>query len=231
MTIRVRGVDYENAQAAAEALGMSPKWLQQAERRGRLDKVGKRVEAISRVASAFPLKVRRKTFQTLEECAAHFKISRQAIKAAIRNGRAQFIGIPAHKTRKRHGVDPMPVKVAGVLFNSAKEAGEALGVSEITVRTAINSGREAFVGKGLDRSHAARPSQPFRVNAIPVEIGPHRWPSIVRAASDLGVHVGTLRVHIRANDAEWLKAKAMIWAAKKEAEARAARMKEEREAA
>lgn len=163
-----------------------------------------------------PVTIRGVTYPGPDEAAAAFGISRKAIINAARKGRLEYVGIPSHKTRRRHGVEPAPVRVRGKVFPDVKAAARRFNVSEETIRCAINRGREDFVGLGQSRKHSTAHIGRTANNGIPVEIGPHRWPSIVRAALDLGVGATSLRERIRAGDTGWLLARAMQWQARQE---------------
>jgi hypothetical protein len=163
-----------------------------------------------------PITIRGRTYPGPDEAAAAFNISRKALLNAARKGRLDFVGIPAHQTRKRHGVEPTSVRIRGKVYASVKAAARRFKVSEATIRGAINRGREDFVGLGRSRKHSTARVGKVPHNGKPVVIGPHRWQSITRAARDLGVGATCLREKIKAGETAWLLCRAMQWQARQE---------------
>lgn len=80
--------------------------------------------------------------------------------------------------------EPMPVKIRGRVYSSAREAAKKLGVKPITVWTALKRGRPDSVGLGP--GHRPPASRKGGREKIPVAIGPLRYESIAAAARDLG---------------------------------------------
>lgn len=219
--VTIRGVEYRSAAAAAEALGVSRKEVIRNKREGSLDKVGLTKQAQARLAAMFPVTIRGETFDTLEAVAARFGVTVKAVKNAVSQGRAEYIGLPPAKTRKRHGVEPLPVRVAGQVFPSVREAAKALRVTQSAVRTAIARGSEDFVGTGRARL-PNRSGQPTH-NSKAVTIGRLSFASIRSAAKELGVTRQRLTRKIEAGDKEWLAARSLSVIARRERAAREAR--------
>lgn len=163
-----------------------------------------------------PITIRGTAYPDADAVAAAFGISRQAVHNAIRRGRGDYIGIPAHLTRKRTGAEPLPVRVRGMVFPSAADAAKHFGVSVITVRVAILEGREDYVGQGKSRKHSTGNKGRIPANAKPVQIGPYSWTSTRLCATALGIGSSSLRAHLRAGDAAWLLARAMEHCARQE---------------
>lgn len=213
--ITVRGVTYPDPDAAAAALGVSRSAVLDYLRDGKLDLLGLRAASIQNLADLCPFTVRGQEFASFAACADHFGISEKAVKNAVRNGRAEVIGIPAHKTRKRHGPDPMEVRIRGRVFANVNAAAKHFKVTPETIRSAIQRGREDFVGLGRARKHVKKTGRGAH-NAKPVQIGIHSWPSLGQCAAALGVKRTSLCDRIRRGDKQWLAARIMDMLARKE---------------
>ena len=160
--------------------------------------------------------IRGEVYLSAKAAAKAFGISPKSVSNAIRRGRQDFIGIPAHKTRTKHGVEPFQVRIRGEVFASVRDASERFGVEETTIRVALICGREDFIGLGRSRKHCTAGKGRTPANARPVTIGPHKFRSIVQCAAALGVATSTLRDRLDANDAVWLMARAMAFTAQTE---------------
>lgn len=164
--------------------------------------------------SGASIMIRGKVYRSAEAAAKAFGITTKSVTNAVRRGRQDFIGIPAHKTRTRHGPEPFQVRIRGEVFASVKDASTKLNLDEATIRSAITRGREDFIGFGRSRKHSTISKGRTPGNAKPVRIGPHEWQSIVQCANDLGVAKSTLRDHLSAGDVTWLLARAMEYTAR-----------------
>ena len=173
----IRGSVYHDLEHVAASLGCEYYTATAAYRRGRMQTLGR---VTSRDEGLIPFKVRGRTFNSYEECAAHFGLTLRRIQRAVRSGRANAIGRPPYKTRKRHGAEPMTIKVRGVVYKDRSAAAKALGVSPSAVTSMVAAGRADYIGLGRSRKHNAT-----RI-AIPVEIGPLKFPSRKAAARALG---------------------------------------------
>lgn len=213
--VTVRGITYPDPDACAEALGVSRSAVLDARRDGWLDNLGSQVAKQQRMAALCPFTVRGQEFATFQACAEAFGISEKAVKNAVTKGRADMIGLPAHKTRKRHGVEPMAVRIRGKVFPTAEAAAKHFKVSVETIRGAIFKGREDFVGLGRKRKHV-KPHGGVPHNAKPIQIGAYSWTSLRLCATDLGVKVTNLKEHVRRDDKEWLASKLFDYIARKE---------------
>lgn len=156
-----------------------------------------------------PITVRGVEYADEEAVASAFNISRKAVQNAINRGRVDYIGIPAHLTRIKTGADPMPVRIRGKNFPSAKAAAKHFKVSEVTVHNAIAAGREDFVGLGRSRKHSTGNKGRIARNAKPVQIGPYSWTSRRLCARAIGISVSALRDHLSVGDSVWLLARVM----------------------
>lgn len=129
-----------------------------------------------------PIIIRGVEYPDKAAIAAAFGISIPSVRNAIRLGRTEFIGIPAHKTRKRTGTDPMPMRIAGKVYPDAHAAAKALKVSVKTIYSALSTGREDFVGLGRKRKHRRGGAQsadqaearPDRPRELPLDEGRRR---------------------------------------------------------
>lgn len=77
------------------------------------------------------VRVRSQIFESAMECANHFGITKGAVYNAIRNGRADTIGIGQGKTigkrKTMRGSHPKPFTSEGVCFRTRGEASLAFG--------------------------------------------------------------------------------------------------------
>lgn len=163
-----------------------------------------------------PITVRGTEYPDEAAVAAAFGISPKAVRNAVNRGRQDYIGIPAHLTRIRTGQEPMTVRVRGTIYPSAKAAAEALGVTVVTVLTAIRAGREDYIGLGKSRTHSTGNVGKVPGNAKPVKVGSYQWTSIRQCAMAFGVGRTTICGHLRAGNHEWIIARAMAAEARRE---------------
>jgi len=180
----VRGVEYQSLTEIGQALGLRHSTVYSSFRRGALDTLGL---AKARIDKCLPFTVRRRTFETFDACAEHFGLRVRHVRQMVLAGRAKYIGLPPHRTRKQHGCTPMRTNINGEIFESAKAAAAAKGVAEVTIRVAIDKGREQFVGVGRSRAH--------RVSSTdhPMEFGPLKFKSMSAASAALGMNKGYVR--------------------------------------
>lgn len=91
-------------------------------------------------------------------------------------------GIEDAPARRRRGAAPYPVRVRGVVYPSARDAAEALGVHVTTVRKLVSRGRADMIGTGKG---ALMPGA-IRNGSKPFSVGALTWPSVSEAARALG---------------------------------------------
>lgn len=169
------------------------------------------------------------TYPDEQAAADAFGLNRRTVVNAIRKGRQDFIGIPAHKTRKRTGQEPMKVRVAGKEYTDAKAAAAAHGVKVKTIYSALCRGGEEYVGLGQKRPHRKRrPDQ--KTCAKPVQIGSLSFRSIKAASAFLGCSRTTLKKHLTEGNTEWLAARAMAAQARAEGKRKALPTSHDRDA-
>lgn len=72
----------------------------------------------------------------------------------------------------------MRVRIRGKVYESAEEAAKAHGVSEATIKSAINRGREDYIGVGS--------------NKTPVTIRGKSYPTMVEASRALGISADSI---------------------------------------
>ena len=89
-------------------------------------------------------------------------------------------------TRKLDDRDGFPVRVRGVVYPSQRAAARALGVSEKTVRTALDAGRADMIGI----TGNGRPGKPCTYRGV-------EYPSLTAAAIACGVSDKTVANDIR----------------------------------
>lgn len=82
-----------------------------------------------------------------------------------------------------------PVRIRGIVYPSQRAAAAALGVTEKTIRNALDAGRIDDTGLGLRRG--GRPGKPCTFQG-------KRYPSMHEAARDTGVSVATVSKAVRA---------------------------------
>lgn len=143
------------------------------------------------------IKIRDMIFPDPTAAAAFFGIQRRAILRAIRLGTLDRVGLRPHQTRHRAGPVPFEVRIRGVVYASCRAAAEAHGVSEITVRTALQKGRHDFIGFGRSRKHSTASCGQIPHNAQTVIIGRIAFQSKAELARFCGLGQTTIREHLR----------------------------------
>lgn len=100
---------------------------------------------------------------------------------AVINGTSRY-GDKRSRALKRHkpGPKPLPVKVRGRLFKSAKQCAKHFGVSEATVFWHLMRGQPDHIGVGKGKCCNRKG------NPVPITIGAVTWPSRTAAAHALG---------------------------------------------
>lgn len=89
--------------------------------------------------------------------------------------------------KRKLGPDGFPVRVRGVVYPSQRAAASAMGVSEKTVRNALDAGTIDLVGLLV----AGRPGKPCTYRGA-------EYPSMTAAAIACGVSEKTVRNHMMA---------------------------------
>ena len=93
---------------------------------------------------------------------------------------------------KQEGKGALPVMIRGVVYEDARAAGRALGVSHRTINNLVARGRADHAGLGRGKH-----DQHHRSNAKPVKIGPLEFRSVSAAAKELGIDRSTLRRYLQ----------------------------------
>lgn len=156
-----------------------------------------------------PIIIRGTAYPDADTAAAAFGVQRRAILCAIRLGTLDRVGLPPHVTRFRHGPEPFPVRIRGTVYPNVNAAAEALGVSPITVRTAIKHGREDFIGLGKSRKHCRAAVGRIPGNSKMVQIGALVFASKRHLARFTGLGATTIRDHLRKGNTAILMAHVM----------------------
>lgn len=157
-----------------------------------------------------PVTIRGVTYDTAISAAESFGLTVDYIMDSARKGRADYIGIPSHKTRPPGPtIKPYPVMVRGMVFESAEECAKVFGIGANAVRSAVAAGRTDFIGRGKDRKHSNVRRGVATATSKPFSVGPFHWPSQRSAALALGISLPTLRRYIVAGDTEYLLSAAM----------------------
>lgn len=118
--------------------------------------------------------------------------------------------VTADQQAKRRGPKPYPVRIRGVEYPSARAAGEALGVSEATVRGMVCRGRADLIGIGAGNTPKLNDSK-----KKPFSIGPYSWASRIEAARGLGFSEKYFLTLIRNGRTDLILAAAMRLEAKR----------------
>lgn len=91
------------------------------------------------------------------------------------------------------GPKPLPVRIRGVEYASAREAAKKFKVAVSTVYWMIGKGREDEIGKG-------RGCKGRRAPGIPFTVGPFTWPSRGKAEIALGLPRRYIERSLRLNN-------------------------------
>lgn len=147
--INVRGAVYADANAAAEALGVTPDAVRIAVRKGTTHRIG--TGAVGR--EPMPVQINGKDFASAREAAAHFGIKPGAVYRAINEGRSQgFLQLlrQSHATWK-------PITIGTLSFSSMEEANRVLGFRQGYISQAIRRGSKAamqrILGAAMREAH------------------------------------------------------------------------------
>lgn len=126
--LSIRGVVYPDADAAAEALGVTATQVRAHARAGTLDRCG----AGGRGVAPMPVRVRGVDYPSPAAAAHAFGIGVDAVYRRIEAGRADDIGLP--NARGQHCAQP--VEIGPLSFPSKSAAARALGLSPNYVHSA-----------------------------------------------------------------------------------------------
>lgn len=91
---------------------------------------------------------------------------------------------------------PTPVSIRGTVYPSAKDAAEALGVSQQAIYSALDRGTVDNVGLGsgkMPTSHEGIST----LNSKPIKIGPLEFRSMAEASSYIGKSSGYVKTMVR----------------------------------
>jgi hypothetical protein len=162
--ITIQGVTYPDAKTAAAALGLSVSRVRSALRTGAIDSLGRR-------SSLCPVTIRGVTYESYSKAAQALGVNPNTVRAAARKGTLHRVGTG------RVGLEPMPVQIAGLRFESAQAAADHFKVKVMTVYSAISDG---------DPDRIARPPRYNPARSRKVKIGCLTFPSMAQAARELG---------------------------------------------
>ncbi len=162
--INVRGTIYADANAAAAALGVTAHQVRRAVRCGRLDSLGTRPDFR-------PVTIRGVTYANFSEAARALGVNPNTVRVAYYNDTLHRVGTG------RTGPEPMRVKIAGQVFNSAHDAARHFGCCPSTIWSALADG---------DPDRVARPQRYNPWKSKPFKIGTLSFPSMRAASRALG---------------------------------------------
>lgn len=176
--VTIRGVEYSDIRAAAEALGVSTDAIRSARSRGRLDCVGipAHITRVRAGALAAPVRVRGRVFADVHEAARHFKVSPTTVRGAICKGREDHVGrgrsrrhSKAHVGRPAH--NRKPVKIGPHEWPSIRQCARALGLRETTLREHLKAGDADWLLARVMAWQAREEGHKPRELRLPHEIG------------------------------------------------------------
>lgn len=150
--IAINGIVYADANAAAEALGVTPQTVRKAIQKDTTHRIGSRIVG----AEPMPVWIRGQDFTSAKDAAAHFGVTTGAVYRAINEGRAERFLLP-----RRGGARSKPVTVAGRKFPSMAEASRALGFSQTYISRVLRNGSVASIQRVIEAAeHKLKPRQP-----------------------------------------------------------------------
>lgn len=162
--IEVRGVVYPDANAVAEAFGVTVGQVRTAVCRGRLDSIGTGHKQI-------PVTIRGVSYPNFSAAGLALGVHGNTVRAAYYKGTLHRVGTG------RVGVEPMRVRIAGKDFKNVAAAAKHFGVERGTVYSAISDG---------DPDRIARPQAYNPWRSKPFKIGDLTFPSMSAASRALG---------------------------------------------
>jgi hypothetical protein len=157
--------------------------------------------------------VRGQVFATTMECADYFGLCQGHVRAYLRSGRADMIGI------RRTGQERMQVVVRGQVFEDVFACAAHFGITTHAVYSQLSMGRPDSIGLGK-----RRPGRKGN-RRKPITIGPLSFESYAAASLSLGFCVEYVSRAVRAEQGysmERVLAAAMALAAKRRQDAMAA---------
>lgn len=162
--IEIGDVVYPDAQAVADALGVTAGHVRNAIRRGRLDSLGT-------ASGPCPVTIRGVLYPSCSAAARALGVEANTVRAALRNGTLHRVGTG------RVGPVPMRVMIAGKLFDDVYAAARHFDCKPGTVYSAIADG---------DPDRVARAPRYNPARARPFTVGGITFPSMRVASSELG---------------------------------------------
>lgn len=125
------------------------------------------------------IEIRGVVYADTKAVAEKFGVSARSVATALKQGRAQTIGLGrGHKAT-------MPVEVRGTVYPSAQSAASALNVSDKAVYQAIGRGTTHLLGLNANRSI---PHSAHKARSRPITLGGMSFPSQRAASRALGFH-------------------------------------------
>jgi len=139
MPIQIRGVHYDSARHAAEALGVSRRTVLGAVSRGRQDFCGLGVGKPMRVT------IRGVTYASVKEAAQAIGVAPSTAACGLSRGDPDRIGLGLdyRARRQRGGTPPKAVTICGQHFASIGDLARAIGRDPRAVRTSLRKGETA----------------------------------------------------------------------------------------
>lgn len=157
MQVTVRGKTFETVRDAANAFGVTTRYVRRAVSEGKQDQIGLRRAGqkdkwrVTRPAfTPMPIRIRGVIYSDAKEAAAALGVNRDTIYWAIRCGDPDKVGLP-RTYRSGPGSNAAaaasvrkPVQVAGVWFASRRELAKAVGMDASSVSYALKGGKRAY---------------------------------------------------------------------------------------
>jgi hypothetical protein len=160
--IEIRGTVYPTVQDVADALGVTPRAVTMAIRKGTTDRIG--TGAVG--SEPMPVRIRGRVYPDAGAAAKALGVTRGRIHQAINRGHEDRVGLPP----SHNGARAKPVRVGGLDFPSMAAASRALGFrSEYLSRVMTRGskrGRERILAAAM--AYAAKnPGQDGPARAAP----------------------------------------------------------------
>lgn len=133
--ITIRGVEYADDDAVAEAFGIGRKAVRNALNKGRADFIGIPAHITRPKVKPVLMKVRvaGRDFDSVEQAARALKVREGTIRAAISKGREEYVGLGRKRAHRAYHfkspvINPIPMKIGSREWQSQRRAARDLGV-------------------------------------------------------------------------------------------------------
>lgn len=154
--ITIRGVEYTDDDAVAEAFGIGRKAVRNALNKGRADFIGIPAHITRPKAKPVLMKVRvaGRDFDSVKQAARALKVKEGTIRVAISKGREAFVGLGTkrgHRTGHYNSpvIKRLPVKIGAREWPSQKQCARDLRVSYYRLRRAIKTNEAEWLAARL----------------------------------------------------------------------------------